>query len=171
MEPWHRISIFFHVVKTITLGPAYSFCSSSELESSALGDWGGGLKSWRRNCTLSNAFLYLSGISFRYHRFVGAGRTSFRRILCTAFLSAGCEGSWLRTSSGTPWSSICNDCAGGCSGCSSAFLFIDVAGWSALFSSTFGRWRCSDSAGPLKIVMGMPFAWTLVIVLALHSFR
>ncbi len=47
---------------SITLIPASTFCSTSESGSSTQDDWGDGLESCRRNCTLSNVFLYLSGI-------------------------------------------------------------------------------------------------------------
>ncbi len=63
------------------------FCSSSDLGSSTQDDWWGGPESWRRNGSSSNVFLYLSGISLRFHNFVGAGRTSFQQIFCMALPS------------------------------------------------------------------------------------
>ncbi len=147
MELWHRISIFFHMKNSNPWASLFFLLIFGV--GIFYARWlRGRSESWRRNCSSSNnVFLYLSGISLWCHSFAGAVRTSFQQILCMALTSTGCEGSWLRTLSGIPWSSVrknCNNCVGGCSGCSSAFLFIDVTSWSDIYIRSYNTGRSFD---------------------------
>ena len=95
--------------------------------------------------------------------------TFFRCTFCIALTSPGCDGSWLRTSSGTPCNSVrsitfattvVRDVL-------LLFHFKEAVSFVTLFSSTSGECVCSESFGHLNMTMSLPSAGSMVIARAL----
>jgi len=95
------------------------------------------------------------------------------KFFCCTLLAARtkgfCSGNWLSA----PHEVLCNseqsNCAGRCSGCSSAFLFIRTVSFSTSFSSWFGGWEYFDSVGPFTSPTSPPLTGSSVMARAEHS--